>query len=331
MELNTNNEKLIYTLRNKVLKKDEKRILIASLNDSKENEDNYTRLNCKGYGRVRVFKNFSIHFSLENQQTRKPLFRGHPPVEELRTQVFQLAACNWRCWYCFVDFELLAGNPKYGSFFTTDELIDMYLSEPNYPDVLDLSGGQPDIVPEWCLWTMQSLERRNMKGKIYVWMDDNLGTETLWEVLTPEEIEYMATFPNHSRACCFKGYDDVSFKFNTAERHLDFSTQFNIFNRLHKDGFDLYAYVTLTSPKGNVTRKKISDFIDQLQKIHHNVPLRTIPLEIQPFTAMLSRKNDVQTESLVEQEKAYYYWWEEMTKRFSSSDLEKPYDQISLL
>ncbi|MGW8444287.1 hypothetical protein ACWGXJ_25585 [Paenibacillus sp. S33] len=330
MRLKTNNEKLIDTLREKVLLKNERKILIANLNNSKENEDNYTKTNCQGYGRVRVFKNFSIHFSLEDQKTRKPLFRGHPPVDELRSQVFQLAACNWRCWYCFVDFELLAGNEKFGSFFTADELVDMFLNEHNHPNVLDLSGGQPDIVPEWCLWTMQSLEERKMNNKVFLWMDDNLGTETLWEVLTPEEINYMANYPLHSRACCFKGYDDNSFRFNTANLHSNHESQLRIFDKLHKEGFNLYAYITLTSPEGNTTPQKISDFIDRLQAIHPNVPLRTIPLEIQPFNAMVSRKNVAQTQSLEEQSKAYYYWWEEMTKRFSSKELEMPYDDISL-
>lgn len=321
---------VINKIRDKVLNLNEKKVLIANLENTLESKDNYTKINCDGFGRIRVFKNFTVHMSLKDKKTRKPLYRGHPVVDELRTQVFQLAGCNWRCWYCFVDYKLLSGNPKYGKFFSADELITLYSKDSSRPQVIDLSGGNPDIVPEWCLWTMQSIEKYNLKEKVHIWLDDNLGTDIMWDVLTQEEIKYMASFPNHTRACCFKGYDQNSFEFNTGERKNSFDVQFDVFRRLLKEGFNLYAYVTLTAPEGNCTKEKISTFIDRLQEIHPNLPLRTIPLEIKPYTAMVSRMNSDQEKSLDEQTKAYCYWWEELTERYSTSELEKPYDEILL-
>ena len=44
----------------------------------------------------------------------------------LRTQVFQNAVCNWRCWYCFVDFKLLAASRKHSEWLTPRDLIDLF-------------------------------------------------------------------------------------------------------------------------------------------------------------------------------------------------------------
>jgi uncharacterized Fe-S cluster-containing radical SAM superfamily protein len=320
----------IHNIRKKVLDLKEQKVLIANLNNTLESKDDYTRINCKGYGRIRVFKNFTIHMNLKGSKTRKPLYRGHPEVDELKTQVFQLSGCNWRCWYCFVDYKLLSGQKKYGRFCSTDELMEMFLQEPDRANVIDLSGGNPDIVPEWCLWMMRSIEKYGLKNKVHLWLDDNLGTSILWEVLTKEEIEFMANFPKHSRACCFKGFDQASFEFNTGEQINKFDIQFEIFRKLLKEGFDLYAYATLTAPKNHCTKDKIVKFVDRLQDIHPNLPLRTIPLEIRPYTAMAARMKGQHEDSLIEQNKAYYYWWEELTRRYSSNELEKPYDKIEL-
>lgn len=317
-------------IRGRLVDLKKKKVLIANLKNSLESKDDYTKINCSGYGRIRVYKNYSIHLSLPNQNTRKPLFRGHPPVDVLRTQVFQLAGCNWRCWYCFVDFKLLSANPIYGKYFTTDELISMYLKEKNPPHVIDLSGGQPDLVPEWCLWTMQTIEKFSLKNKVYIWLDDNLGTDIMWDVLTPKDIEYMAHFPKHSRVCCFKGYDQKSFEFNTGQKKLPFDIQFDIFKKLYDSGFDLYTYVTFTAPKGNCNRMKIKYFIDRLQNIHPNLPLRTIPLEIKPFTATKSRMGQQHEDAIKEQLIAYNYWWDELTLRFSTSEINQPYDKIPI-
>jgi hypothetical protein len=165
---------------------------------------------------------------------------------------------------------------------------------------------------------------------VFVWLDDNLGTKVLWELLTPEQIDYMATFPKHSRACCFKGYDQVSFSFNTGSQN-NFDKQFTIFERLLRSDFDLYAYATITSPKGNCTKEKMKCFVDRLQMLHPNLPLRTIPLEIKPFTNTTSRMDSSKlNDSFMEQQKAYDFSWNELIRRFTQSELTKPYDKVSL-
>ncbi len=69
--------------------------------------------------------------------------------------MFQNAACNWRCWYCFVPFDLL-GAAK-GIWVTPRELVERYASVDPRPPMIDLTGGQPDLTPEWVPWMMKAL------------------------------------------------------------------------------------------------------------------------------------------------------------------------------
>lgn len=87
----------------------------------------------------------------------------HVPFEEtLITQVFQISACDFRCWFCFVNKDRLSGNLNFASFLLADELVELYLKEPNRPKIIDLSGGQQNLVHEWILYMMKSVEKNNL-------------------------------------------------------------------------------------------------------------------------------------------------------------------------
>jgi hypothetical protein len=113
-----------------------------------------------------------------------------------------------------VPFSLLSGSPHRSAWFTAASLVDAYLAEPDPPAILDLSGGQPDLVPEWVPWTLQALTDRDAAA-VYVWSDDNLSNDYFWRYLTAAERELTATHPRYGRVCCFKGFDAESFAFNT--------------------------------------------------------------------------------------------------------------------
>ena len=172
----------------------ERKVLIARLTDSKEETDKYTLVNCGGYGRIREFTDYKLYLerSVFPDRPIRPNYRGYPPTNKVRTQVFQLAACNWRCWYCFVDDNRLSASRSTSRYFSAPELIALYMSAENRPDILDLSGGQPDLAPEWTLWMIDECERRGLIGQIYFWIDDNLSNDFLFRFLPQREITRIA-------------------------------------------------------------------------------------------------------------------------------------------
>lgn len=306
-------------LRKRGILRGEEKILITRFNNTEQEKDLTLPPNCKGFGRIHHFR-----------RTIDPVFPSNPlPIDpalnylkldyanEIKVQVFQNAFCSWRCWYCFVDFSLLSANTKHSEFKTASELLDLYLDNSVKPPIIDLSGGQPDLVPEWSLWMTDEINKRGLDHEIYVWSDDNLSNDYLWRYLTKSELKRLVSRKNYGKVGCFKGYDEGSFSFNTTAEPTLWKEQFNVMKRLIDTGFDTYAYVTLTSDNSNSVASKMVDFIDRLQEIHPLFPLRTVPLKIFEFTPTKHRMSEVHYKALEIQDEAVNVWNLEIEKRFT--------------
>jgi hypothetical protein len=191
-----------------------KRLLITNFRNTEQEQDLSETPNCDGFGRIRHFRRATSAGWPSNPLPIDPACKalGLPATDRLRAQVFQNAACNWRCWYCFVPFNLLAANRKYADFLSPAQLIDLYLNQPDPPSVIDLTGGQPDLVPEWVPWMMAELRARGLERKVYLptprfhressWLGLGEGdeareteTKTGWQLGSP----YCAADPPPSR------------------------------------------------------------------------------------------------------------------------------------
>jgi len=321
----------IEAIRKKIVNTTEHAVKITKLINTIEGADTNCNVNCNGFGRIRKYQQFQLFFDNSRQRGKKLLRGLNPETTCYTSQVFQIEGCNIRCWYCYVDDCALAACSEEAEWITVDDMLDLFFQNNTPPYIIDLSGGQPDLVPEWCFWIMQDIEKRGMKDNVFVWLDDNLTTVHLMEnYLTVDEIIYMSSFPKHSRTCCFKGYDENSYTFNTRSSATSLDLQLKNFKKLFDYGFDLYAYVTLTGPRGNVTKDKLSYFMDELQKIHPFLPLRTIPLIIKNFNATSLRLNTTYKEALKEQYLAFEYWDTLLGNRFTFSERQIPYEDIKM-
>ena len=319
-------------LRQSAVLVNEQKVLIARLSGSTQEKDLTEPVNCGGFGRIRHFR-IQPHTSwsadpLPNLPAARALRR--PPMPVQRTQVFQLAACNLRCWYCFVDTDRLSASTQHASFLSSAEMIDMFLDQPDRPDSIDLSGGQPDLVPEWGFWMLQELEARGLSDQVYLWTDDNLTCRFHWQYLTSRQRHYLAEAPNYGRVGCFKGYDYDSFAYNTRAAPALFDNQFAIFSSLLSEGLDMYAYVTFTSAPVSDLDKRMCSFVDRLQHVHEALPLRTIPLHIVSFTPVAHRLQPHHEQALHFQSTVHAAWRAELDLRFSRDELAKAVTDVSL-
>lgn len=298
--------------------RDQRKILVACLGGSLQSQDLTLPPNCQGYGRLRHFKRFIApgwpNDPLPIDPASKAL--GLPVEDMIVAQVFQVACCDWRCWYCFVPENLLSRDNKASKWLSPSEIMDLYLQEENKAPVIDLSGGSPNLVPEWIPWMMKEIKLRGLQDEIYLWSDDNLSNDLFWTCLTEEEIELVCNYKMYGRVCCFKGYDDISFSFNSGAKEQLFTNQFDIMKRYLSTGMELYAYATFTTPTIHNIEHKMRTFIDKLQTLHENLPLRTIPLLIQAFTPVRPRLTPIREEALKNQWVAIDLWMEELEKRF---------------
>jgi uncharacterized Fe-S cluster-containing radical SAM superfamily protein len=295
-----------------------RRLLLTNYLGTEQERDLSESPNCNGFGRIRHFRRQTSPGWVPNPIPIDPASRalGLGSLDELRAQLFQNAGCNWRCWYCFVPFDLLSASERYSSWLSVGEMLDLTLREPCPPAVIVLSGGEPELTPEWIPWLLKELEKRDLTDRFYVWSDDNLSTDYFWTALSPSDQEFVARHPLYGRACCFKGFDEASFAYNTNATEDQFAIQFQLMNRLIQTGIDVYAYVTLTTPEDGDLRDPLRRFLDRLQKVDENLPLRTVPLEVRPFTPVQPRLTDVHRSALKNQWRAIEVWQRELAARF---------------
>jgi uncharacterized Fe-S cluster-containing radical SAM superfamily protein len=298
------------------------RILISRLAGSGQEVDLTLPANCNGYGRVRHFRLATAEGWPTNPLPIGPACRalGIAPVPEVTTAlVFQNAACAWRCWYCFVPEELLKADQSRSAWFSAAELVDLYRRIDDPPRIIVLSGGSPDLVPEWTPWMMRALADAGLAETTYLWTDDNLSTTYLFDSLPHADLALLRQYRNYGRVCCIKGFDARSFAFNTRAAPEDYSRQFEVLRRVLDLGLDVYGYVTLTSPHDEGVAQGVADLMDRFQAIDPNYPLRVIPLRIQVFTPVEQRlaRDGTRERSLAVQEEAIAAWMEELECRFS--------------
>ncbi|MEV6829276.1 radical SAM protein [Amycolatopsis sp. NPDC051102] len=301
-------------LRLRGLDQDKRAVSLSVLADSSQEEDLSEPANCSGLGRIRHFTHTTANGWPDNPlpwlPARRHLGAGAVPSAGCKAQVFQNSVCNWRCWYCYVPFSLLRGDPAKSRFVTADDMVDMYLGLDDRPVVLDLSGGQPDLVPEWVVWTMEALRERHAQDRVFLWSDDNLSNDYLFRYLTEDQLEVLSSYQGYGRVGCFKGFDDTSFAFNTGALPELFDRQFTLFERLLTIRPDTYAYVTFTAPAIPPTGaiSAMRRFADRLQALDDTLLARTTPLRIDVFTPVAPRMRSAHQTALTVQEAMVDAW-----------------------
>jgi uncharacterized Fe-S cluster-containing radical SAM superfamily protein len=313
-------------MREKIIRPNSREVLIAKLAGSDQEQDLTLPANCEGFGRVRHFNRIGSRSWPENPLPIDPASKalGLPRADRLQAQVFQNAACAWRCWYCYVPYNLLSGDSSRGRWQTTDALVKLYAAEASPAAVIDLSGGSPDLTPEWIPWMMRSLRDAGLSEKTYLWSDDNLSTDYVFTVLSENDRRILIEYENYGRVCCLKGFDAESFSFNTTAAPDGFEQQFDVLARYLKLGIDLYGYVTLTGTDPDAARTGVPRLLDRLQALSECLPLRFVPLEIVSFTPTGKRsKADGQKFVSADQVQrgAIEIWSRELERRYSKSEL----------
>ena len=302
-------------------------VLVSRLEGTDQEADLSEPPNCGGLGRIWHLGADARDDLPGNPLPAEParMRLGLPPNRRINAQVFQNAACNWRCWYCYVPFDLLKASPNHSVMMPVSDMVGAYASLPGRPPILVLSGGQPDLVPEWVPWTMSELAARGMDATTYLWSDDNLSNDYFWKCLTRADVEAVRAYPNYGRACCFKGFDRESFQLNTNARPELFDRQFNLAERLVRLGIDVYAYVTMTARDDDGIQEKVARFVDRLQAIDRILPLRTVPLAIKAsYTPVEKRPVNGRGRILEIQDAAIRCWTREIEDRFAPGERARP-------
>lgn len=309
-------DKYSVALRQRMIDRELRAISLTNFGISEQAADFRQPPNCNGFGRLHTFEVEAFADWPSNPLPVRPATKalGLPRLSSLPAQVFQNSGCNWRCWYCFVPFEDL--TTKRGQFVRIEDLVDWALEANPERHLVDLSGGQPDLTPEWSVWYLEELDRRAVH-RAYVWSDDNLSTDYLWRYLSDSQIAYLGEHPLYGRACCLKGFSPASFTFNTRAKAEMFERQLGLLARLRNEtAIDYFVYVTVTTPTTSDLKVDIARFVDRLQAISEYLPLRCVPLKILEWGPVTARLDEQTTRAMENQFDALDAWSSELAKRF---------------
>lgn len=294
------------TVRDNVYKESDGSALFANLLNTKEAIDSYHQINHEGFGRIRNFKYFSFHIKTDILDRRRFLRLNEAGkwCNQFQSQVFQIGVCPLRCRYCFVDKENLDGTNPYSKFLKPIEVLQMFLE--SWPNVrnLDLSGGSPDLCPEFLFELLTEIERANLKGKMTIWVESNLDIN-YYSKLSRNKLEYIVTFPNFHLLCSLKGWDSSSVAYNTRNT-TSFDLQLEGLHFFHQQNFPFSVYLVFIGHK-IADNQEVAALYSQLKRISCELPERCIPLYIKKFHAQ-GKSGSEFTNTYDEQKRAANWW-----------------------
>lgn len=311
-------------LREKVIRTAGKEIMVSRLAGSDQSADLTVPANIEGYGRVRHFSQIVGGGWPDNPLPIRPAARwlGKPEPLQMEAQVFQLAACGWRCWYCFVPFNLLSADPRRSAWFSADALVESFLAQENRPSILDLTGGSPDLAPEWISWTMDAVEKRKAGRSIYLWSDDNLSNDFLLKAENANLLERLEKYGRgYGKVCCLKGFDATSFSFTTGAEESGFEEQLRILAGYARTKLDIYLYITLTSPEREENGFLIRSLVRRLADIRPDLPHRTVPLRIMEYGPMKARLDEQRRRAVDSQMTLVKMWQSAVNEEIGHGDI----------
>lgn len=307
----------------------QKKIYLSRIGGSLQENDLTSPVNFGGYGRIHHFKLNGFDDWIPNPLPIVPAskYLNLDIKKVMKVQCFQVALCNLSCWYCYVPNELKDINKCHGKWFSCHEIIESIASNPTLPRVVVLSGGNPELAPRWCLDMMQQIEVLDMKDEIYLWSDDALSGNYFENKLSLSEIKYMTDYPGYGKVCCFKGFDDYTCKFNSGNQSITYERQYENFRKYFNMGFDLYGYITFTTPDLENIYAKLKRFIDSLKSIHPLLPLKIVPLKIVRYSTLRNVTPEEKT-ALDNQFRVLEVWQELIHKEYSTSQINMPISDI---
>lgn len=146
--------------RTSIYKPETRQFLLSRIAGSEQETDMSVPSNCDGFGRIHHFRR-NVDKWVQDPLPNDPVCKALeiPYTDVLEAQVFQIASCNAHCWYCFVPDELKRGKMVNAKWLTAEQMVELYKKSDTDIRVIDLSGGNPELAPEWTLDTMKALER----------------------------------------------------------------------------------------------------------------------------------------------------------------------------
>jgi len=273
---------------------------------------------------------------------------GGDPRDYNYAFTLQVNGCTYECSFCFVPRELNNPHMGKGSYFSAGEILDSFCEARDYHSerktsvrVIRLSGGEvTTLVPELILDLNDEINRRGMSRSVYLWIDSNLSTSKYLADLQ-RDLKIVARQRNVGFVGCLKsvgnrktGRDQFSTVTKAGPEH--FEKQFEVINYLvNVIGADFYLYILpIISEDSSVITSRLEECVDELRKIHRNLPLRTNMLRIIDYTPATANLVQAQNEGRplpkYDEAASFAAWYEILRDHYAENDVVRYRCQVPL-
>lgn len=193
--------------------------------------------------------------------------------------IVQIGVCNFRCFYCYVDFRFLTGRNVV--HVTALQVVEQFLArraelakEGVELNVLRISGGEPMLAPDLTLECLRILRDRELAGEICVKTETNLAPLVTIDGTCPAarwaDLAEFRTHPNFILHPTFHGLNRQSLRRISTANWDNFEMMFDAIRTLIDFGIDFYP----SFGANTVAVDDVDAFFSELKQIHENLPLR---------------------------------------------------------
>lgn len=235
-----------------------------------------------------------------------------------------VSACPLSCWHCYNDKEL--HSEKYSVFLSAEEIVKSFLEQRAFDEktgiksnVLRITGGEPFLLPEMILETLEFLEKNGFEEKVFLWTETNLipfiADLNLNFTDIGDILEKLKKYSNLAIHPCFHGTDESNIsQITQSKESISLSDLVKGVKSLMEHGLDIYPTVG-----SNVCNPaSLASLFQELYGIQKNLPLRValIEYDLVRYTPIEKRMADSNITSGIYSKFESLRIWNQLVKDF---------------
>lgn len=293
---------------------------VANLSEGLIARDNVNQIVLGGLAR---HKKSTIKGTERWHQTLYPLKPAATALDAKSTEcehalVFQTSICNLRCWFCFVDYHLLAGLPATTGMLQA-ELVASYVEEKGIR-IIHASGGESMLVPEYAKALLECTQHQDLASRPYVWIETNLTiAPSMLPSTSRQSLKYLGSSTRCGVVGCFRSITSEDYQYASGS-NMNWLTQFATAKELLEHELDCYFTVILMLCETRDVRGKVRRFLDTAIEHLGEVSIaKTVPIEVKPYSAVAARLNPIAARVMESQYEVLSVYWEELAKYLGES------------
>jgi len=193
--------------------------------------------------------------------------------------IVQIGSCNFRCFYCYVDYRFLAGRNVI--HVTAEDILSAFLrhrdalaQEGVRLNVLRISGGEPLLAPDLTLSCLKMLRQAGLDNEVCIKTETNLSplvpTDRGCAAAQWADLREFREFRNFIMHPTFHGIDGDSLQRNASAPWDEFEMMLDAVRTLIDLEIDFYP----SFGANTVTPGTVDPFFRALKDIHPKLPLR---------------------------------------------------------